>query len=269
MGEFWTRKLGQQEKKQMPAVGGMRRNTRVFGTRVLRSGRRLWEEVGKHGEYVEGEWIDMLDNSGDDRMSSKEIDFNVITKTDENNAVGRDVKNRWGAVYRRRKRKTLESEMSDEDRMYGKKYFRKRRRTTSTCDGIWDLDSQVVRQEQMCRVIVIVLENYGGSISFGLFSCFLNSILRYMRCNSLRLRLLSAFLHYQPILSVYSSHGIRLQQVLDFKSHVIRKKGNCHFILLLRDGNHIFSVIMLSGLFFYYWLWLLQDFWFKVLYPIV
>ncbi|GFZ14626.1 enhancer of polycomb-like transcription factor protein [Actinidia rufa] len=55
----------------MPSVE-MRKRTRIFGTRVLRSGRRLWSGPGegKHviasADVANGEeWIELLDNSGD------------------------------------------------------------------------------------------------------------------------------------------------------------------------------------------------------------
>lgn len=128
----------------MPSVG-MRRTTRVFGARVLRSGRRLWTGTGTgtgtgDGKYTKSangdEWIELLENSGDgggganqrkergrhgNEAASKQevrgmdVDVKVVKSAPEKvlhdglvaeNHVGK----RWGVVYTR-KRKSVDSSL--------------------------------------------------------------------------------------------------------------------------------------------------------------
>ncbi|XP_027111354.1 uncharacterized protein [Coffea arabica] len=124
----------------MPSVG-MRRTTRVFGARVLRSGRRLWTGTGTgDGKYTKSangdEWIELLENSGDgggganqrkergrhgneaaakQEVRGMDVDVKVVKSApekvlheglDAENHVGK----RWGVVYTR-KRKCVDSSL--------------------------------------------------------------------------------------------------------------------------------------------------------------
>ncbi|CAK9173930.1 unnamed protein product [Ilex paraguariensis] len=130
----------------MPSVG-MRRSTRVFGARVLRSGRRVWTgpgggEVRKHlrAEANGEEWVELLDHSGDggpgggegiefkeNGWLSNDLDLKQeVTKIDIHEKLkelksGKRVARpnvteensrcrMWGVVYERRKRKKRDSE---------------------------------------------------------------------------------------------------------------------------------------------------------------
>lgn len=147
----------------MPSVG-MRRTTRVFGARVLRSGRRLWTGPAE-GKYIKSangdEWIELLENSGDGGGSTNQrkergrhgneaaakhevrgmdVDVKVVESAPkkvlhEGLVAENHVGERWGVVYTR-KRKSVDSnlvESSDngnkkrdiDDKRYGKQFFRK------------------------------------------------------------------------------------------------------------------------------------------------
>lgn len=236
----------------MPLVG-MRRSTRVFGARVLRSGRRLWTEPGdvKYMKRIDGiEWIELLAHSGDGgggatqrkergRHGNDVFSKNEVTGMDveekltkkvvleglvADNFVGR----RWGIVYTR-KRKKVDSSVDElsvnvtkkrnlNDKRFGKQFSRKQ----------WRIKIRQTGLAEACDSNVgLVLP--GGSLynarnqslmvvvdsccSWYLVICFLNSVLRYMRRARIGLQKLSAFLHSKTIAPVYSSCGIRFLQV--------------------------------------------------------
>ncbi|KAF5780023.1 putative enhancer of polycomb protein [Helianthus annuus] len=131
----------------MPSVE-MRRTTRVFGARVLRSGRRLFptQEVGKHmrrpqlaAADVEEDWIGLLDHSGggfkenvwhnsDDGVLDKEVKLGESKEIDSVKSLESDGdfvtgSRRWGLVYSRKRKRTESSD--DLDKKFGKKFFRK------------------------------------------------------------------------------------------------------------------------------------------------
>ncbi|KAL6989390.1 hypothetical protein U1Q18_015140, partial [Sarracenia purpurea var. burkii] len=150
-GRIGSDLLPHRNHAPMPSVG-MRRTTRVFGARVLRSGRRLWSGPGeiKHirataaaGAVNGEEWIELLDNSGDggggggddDEIQSKENGWrhnagskpevtvmDIEEKKAENKLLGNVLRSSvnqngsadtmWGSVYQR-KRKKIETESSN------------------------------------------------------------------------------------------------------------------------------------------------------------
>lgn len=210
----------------MPAVG-MRRSTRVFGARVLRSGRRLstaepgevWKQQHqtRSAGNVEDDLIHILKN---DPMENKKLrkekngrDSESLVVDDETKEMDVDEKTverkdgkRWGAVYQR-KRKGLDVK-DDLDRKYGKQFSRqrvKRRR-----------GSEAICQVEITRT----------GVNF--FAVFLNSILSYMSRVNVTLQQLSAFLLSEPICSVYNLHGIHFLQdsTLSTSSGVCRITGS-------------------------------------------
>ncbi|XP_076955499.1 uncharacterized protein LOC143630329 [Bidens hawaiensis] len=132
----------------MPSVE--MRTTRVFGARVLRSGRRCLttEEVFKHmrraplaAANAEGDWIEMLDHGGGgggvefigDGESQKEIKLRqtrgigpikLVDDDDEHDHSLTD-NTRWGLVYSRKRVRTESTNCSDLDKKFGKKFSRK------------------------------------------------------------------------------------------------------------------------------------------------
>lgn len=205
----------------MPAVG-MRRSTRVFGARVLRSGRRLstaepgeiWKQQHqtRSAGNVEDDLIHILksdsvavknlrkEKNGRDSESVVVDDEPKEMDVDEKTVERKD-KRKWGAVYQR-KRKGFDVK-DDSDRKYGKQFSRqrvKRRR-----------GSEAIFQVEITRT----------GVNF--FAVFLNSILSYMSRVNVTLQKLSAFLMSEPICSVYHLHGIHILQ--DFTSN--RSSGVC------------------------------------------
>lgn len=192
----------------MPAVG-MRRSTRVFGARVLRSGRRLstaepgevWKQE-HHTRSVGSVDDDLIHILKSDSVENKKLrkekngrDNESLVVDDEAKEMDVDDKTverkgRWGAVYQR-KRKGLDVKY-DSDRKYGKQFSRqrvKRRRA-----------SEAICQVQITRT----------GVKF--FAVFLNSILSYMSRVNVTLQQLSAFLLSEPICSVYNLHGMYFLQ---------------------------------------------------------
>lgn len=149
----------------MPSVE-MRRTTRVFGARVLRSGRRLFttEEKLKHMrrthlavEDPDEDWIEILDHGDGDvelkengwHNSHEEIKGELMDIDDEEpqseinlgesktNSVNHVHSNtgcrRWGLVYSRKRKRSLSTDRDTSvcsDKRYGKKFVRKQTRKT-------------------------------------------------------------------------------------------------------------------------------------------
>ncbi|XAR53484.1 hypothetical protein NMG60_11022056 [Bertholletia excelsa] len=239
----------------MPSVG-MRRTTRVFGARVLRSGRRLWSGPGE-GKHLRAEataaaangeeWIELLDNSGnhgggadeipckengwrhDARMKQDVPTTGIEERKMEAKLVGKansSVDRMWGSVYQR-KRKRIDSKGFDlesncvkkksaEDRKYGKQFVRKQRRKDKTREICGRQGS--VR----CRLAAVV---ESSCCSSPWFACFLSLVLRYMRRANLRLLQLSGLVLSEPLARVFSSHGIHFLR----DSACTRSSGICKF----------------------------------------
>ncbi|OIT00094.1 PREDICTED: uncharacterized protein LOC109228665 [Nicotiana attenuata] len=217
----------------MPSVG-MRRTTRVFGARVLRSGRRLCtpgEEVkrAKHGN----EWIELLDNVGRDgggggatkykengwlkkdsalkQETNQEMDIDVESKaTAEPEALiispNSNSFRRWGTVYTR-KRRRHESGKGDtvtESKRFGKHFVRKKR-----VRAAYAKDSDKSEEGQLSTGIVIVNTSCGSNYWV---SCLLSCVLRYLRKSTVSLQQIFGFINSKPLRDVSSLHGILLLQ---------------------------------------------------------
>lgn len=260
----------------MPS-GEMRRNTRVFCARVLRSGRRLWTGPPEQAKYMraadDGEdWIELFDGSDDDvqghckengrhddaglnqetvdEMETDEKGQPEVEKPQEMGNVDNGIREdrRWGAVYlRKRKRRDSESSVPElsnsEDWRYGKTFFRKQAKKRIRIEPIpevGELKSEFGGQ----NVSRDSFASWGlaafvesSCSSRSLFSCFLNLILRYMRRSRVRLPMLSAFLFSEPIFHVYSSHGIHFLQ----ESSCSKSSGFCK-VMGSRDSIPFFAV---------------------------
>ncbi|XP_055823188.1 uncharacterized protein LOC129891746 isoform X2 [Solanum dulcamara] len=224
----------------MPSVGGMRRTTRIFGARVLRSGRRLSTpgEVkrAKHGD----EWIGLLDNVGggggtdasrckkngwlkkdvSPKHEAVQMDIDVDSKAmdepetpeapvAETISLVSNIHRMWGIVYtRKRKRVDLKrhdsvvGEVLTEVRRFGKHFARKKKvRSANAKDSDKSEDGQVSSD--------IVITSYGSSYWV---SCLLNCILMYLRRSTVSLQQIFGFINSKPLRDVYSLHGILLLQ---------------------------------------------------------
>ncbi|CAN4103405.1 unnamed protein product [Withania somnifera] len=218
----------------MPSVGGMRRTTRIFGTRVLRSGRRLSSpgEVkrAKHGD----EWIGLLDNVGgggavdattkckkngwvkkdgglkqDADLMDIDVDRKVVDEPEvlevpmeETISPDSNVLRRWGAVYTR-KRKRVEGDALAEGRRFGKHFVRKKK-----VGSPYIKDSDKSEDVQVSTDIVIVNTSYGGSYWV---SCLLNCILTYLRRSTVSLQQIFGFINSNPLRDIYSLYGILVE----------------------------------------------------------
>ncbi|GER28301.1 enhancer of polycomb-like transcription factor protein [Striga asiatica] len=225
----------------MPSVG-MRRNTRVFGAQVLRSGRRLWTKPQGSSkkvriDHVENQWAELRKESTDIRESA--VDSCKETKKESpNNGLADvemqeiapecgdvDVKNvdrMYGIVYKRkRKRAELGKVVLKEDRRCGKKFFRKQWRKRSKLDLS---ETCVVDRSSVIRVCELAVVVNGSSCRFGnLITCFLTKLLSYMSRVRIGIRRLSAFLVSKPICDAYSSGGVLfLQDSSNANNPVIR-----------------------------------------------
>lgn len=225
----------------MPSVG-MRRTTRVFGARVLRSGRRLWSAPveGKQirataiagGGAANGEeWIELFENSGDhggggseNNIQQKENGWQrdvglkqdaMVMEVDEKvvepewvRNVHRDHKRMWGSVYKR-KRKGADFEGSCkkkrmlEDKKYGKQFVRKQ---WGRFPCPWNENCRWKSSARRGVLFAVVESSSCRSTCW--FACFLGLVLRYLRRAKLRLVQLSAFVLSEPFAHVFSSHGI-------------------------------------------------------------
>uniref|UniRef100_A0A166DPV2 Uncharacterized protein n=1 Tax=Daucus carota subsp. sativus TaxID=79200 RepID=A0A166DPV2_DAUCS len=230
----------------MPAVG-MRRSTRVFGARVLRSGRRLstaepgevWKQQHqtRSAGHVEDDLADIFKDSnsveGKKLRKEKNGRHNVMVlvddepkemDVDEKTVEGAEGR-RWGAVYQR-KRKGLNVK-DDFGKRYGRQFSRqrvKRRR-----------GSEAVCQVQITRTGV------------NCFAVFLDSVLSYMSRVNVTSQQLSAFLLSEPICSVYDLHGIHFLQDSTFNARpgVCRiMDSRCSVPMFALDYSALPSVFM-------------------------
>ena len=218
----------------MPSVG-LRRTTRVFGVikgvdgaRVLRSGRRLWQESGdgKLRRSNDGdEWYHTIIKN--DNYQTKNQNKNSDLKYKENSGWAHDDKlkkdlgvviaiaapkrikrvkseKKFGIVYRR-KRKRLGGEKSEdsEDKKFGIQFSRRQRRS---------LDDESSESLVCTPELVVLVEDFSSSSSNGL-SCFLSSVLRYIKRVNLSLSELADFLLSEPISSVFASNGLHFARV--------------------------------------------------------
>lgn len=213
---------------------GMRRSTRVFGTRVLHSVRRLWTEPHedcKHGTVAleENKFRELIDNSADGEggiddchkelwqgdENSASVDNTTESKMEERepDSVDEKIMDRMCGIVYKRKRKRVESTTTwiTEDRRYAKKYVRKQWRTrcraiesfgSSRC--IWDC----VRTREVALVV-----NEASCDCYYWITGFLTHLLSYMARVSIGTRQSSEFMLSKPIFDAYSSLGMLFLQV--------------------------------------------------------
>ncbi|KAK9156692.1 hypothetical protein Scep_003266 [Stephania cephalantha] len=213
--------------------------------RVLRSGKRLAATEANKGKAGGEDWIGILRNSGDDVAYCKNYGRKKIVPEhediDDDTVLGlitgskglkkraskidmagekAKAKAKWGRVilYTRKRRRSSSSsgdvinsnlksrERVLEDRMCGKKYFRKRRKVVagSSLNGVTALS----RSRFVCKALVnVVVEQSCSSASK--FARFLVSVLNSIRSSmGVDLSGLAAFLCSERIAGVFSRHGI-------------------------------------------------------------
>lgn len=192
------------------------------GARVLRSGRRLWddEDEGKLKKHKSGD--NLLHIKANGGLKAKGARSNGLypvanggLKTTRHSAKEPSLKQprkletvdvdygttrkegMFGKVYsRKRKRTGTDMDVLSrtlDDRKYGKRFFRRLRSKTKKKSRHFDQN-----------VLYIVVGEGGGL----LVSSFLSLFLECMRWTDVKLTDLAAFLTSDPINRVYSSHGI-------------------------------------------------------------
>ncbi|XP_052184626.1 uncharacterized protein LOC127796506 [Diospyros lotus] len=249
----------------MPSVG-MKRTTRIFGARVLRSGKRLCSEPGERKRMRAAappaacaedgsEWIELLDNSGsgggdDNETLSKENGWQrdgaskpnaTVMDTDKKVAEPKSGRNKVGTcrnVYsRKRKRidaKNSELDCGSEDRKYGIHFSRKQRRNKK----IGEVGGSLCYARS--RVLYAVIDSYSCA-GDSWIACVLSLILSYLSRINMGLLQLSAFLFPEPLSHVFSSQGIRFL----WDSPPTRRSGICT-IYGTRGSAPLFSVDFLA-----------------------
>ncbi|XP_075494652.1 uncharacterized protein LOC142532230 [Primulina tabacum] len=136
---------------------------------------------------------------------------NYKVEEDAHRDVG-DVDKMRGNVYvRKRKREVFKSSGSCEDKRFGKKFLRKKWRNKYKAAASLEAggDYSVDTASGQKLAVVSIKPSYDSS---HWISCFLCSVLYYMRRVDIGLQLLSEFVHSKPIFDGYSSHGILFLQ---------------------------------------------------------
>lgn len=230
------------KRKPMPSVG-MRRSTRVFGTRVLRSGRRLLTEPHEGNKNVraahgENKWTNLLDNSADEgdaadsftqlRQENKDsapMDMEVEPSIEERSSEGAvELKNgdrMHGRVYRR-KRKRFESASTNlpEDKMYGKKFVRERWRRKCGATGSFETGGKSGDPVSRCRELAVLVNEPSYDCGYWV-TRFMASVLSYMTRVRVGMRRMSAFVLSRPIFDAFSAHGVLFIQVYCYPYYVM------------------------------------------------
>ncbi|CAH9116485.1 unnamed protein product [Cuscuta europaea] len=218
----------------MPSAG-MRRTTRVFGARVLRSGRKLWTPSEgkqlKKAAINEDKLIKLLNNSEghapprcksngyhqvdgspkheetnmdldvtlDSRALEPELEMHTVNVLNENS----NVNTRWGVVYRRKRNRT------------------DRKNILEACDGASEASKDrrfgkyFVRKrskkkarispQDLCTHSIIINSAHSSGCFMG---CLLHSLLSGMHRASVTLAEFFAFINSSPICDVFSLHGV-------------------------------------------------------------
>jgi len=217
----------------MPSVG-MRRTTRVFGVvkaadgaRVLRSGRRIWPNVGepkvrRAHDVVDRDCDSVLKNqnkskgnkvssgkSNSQPCSPKQVSSEKEDKVDDfpvtkrrkvrNEGVGdeKTVDKMFGIVYSRKRKRLCEPSSSDrsEEPLRSLKFYRRRRKLSQRVSSVLTLTVDWSCED--CWFLTV----------FGL-------AMRYIRREELRLSSLASFFLSQPINQVFADHGVRFLVVI-------------------------------------------------------
>ncbi|KAF6148013.1 hypothetical protein GIB67_024188 [Kingdonia uniflora] len=174
----------------MPSVG-MRRSTRVFVPKLVAKDSDEARNLRSTKQFFSPDRI--LDNTRKVHlleMEDKRIDI----------------------VYTRKRRKLLsgnmfvsssslaQSQFVNKERMFGKKYFRKRWRNVEL--GYLDMVREI--SWGTTSILHVLVDTSNGFR----FTDFLVSVLSYMRKSRLRLSQLVAFMCSEPICQVFSQHGL-------------------------------------------------------------
>ncbi|KFK24907.1 hypothetical protein AALP_AA8G040500 [Arabis alpina] len=227
----------------MPSVG-MRRTTRVFGVvkaadgaRVLRSGRRIWPNVGepkvrRAHDVVDPDWNSLLkNNNNNNKISGPRSPRQIISEKEEKEVEVRVTKRRkvrseevvgdvksvdklFGVVYSRKRKRLSGSGSSSSDRSERSlKFYRRRKRLSS--DHVSSLGK--IYRPLIALTVDLSIEDCWLSSVFGL-------VMRYVRREELRLSSLVAFFLSQTVKEVFAEHGVRF-----LAESPVSSRGVCKF----------------------------------------
>ncbi|EPS70792.1 hypothetical protein M569_03969, partial [Genlisea aurea] len=202
----------------MPAVG-MRRKTRVFGTRILRSGRKLCMEPyagSKYGKSAHGEGKFMDNIRGMDSWKEFQKSISVFpsqkTKRKEDAHVVVMAETNpgkiFGLVYERKRKRTEETDRDPaEDHRFRIKFARKgwreRRRAVESFFTRRVFLDHVRRSHELCIAIQEPVFGFSHCVARLLFT-----ILRHINRFRIGMRVLCRFLLSKPIFDAYSPVGL-------------------------------------------------------------
>lgn len=221
----------------MPSVG-MRRTTRIFGARVLRSGRRVWTGSGERKHHKTSstssvvDWIHVIEASGggshhkgdawnqSDVPEKQEVtNMDIEEETEESKSIKQyldgsilDSEGMSINVYTRKRKKKGDLKVCDEktnnvdykrfEKTYSRGLWSKRwTKKIRLCEITEDLQTTL-------KIVVPPSCSVRCSVSF-----LLDSVLRYLRKSRIGVNQLFAFFGSKMISNVYSSHGIHFVQV--------------------------------------------------------
>ncbi|RAL42886.1 hypothetical protein DM860_009393 [Cuscuta australis] len=255
----------------MPSAG-MRRTTRVFGARVLRSGRKVWtlsegKQLKKAAAHNEVRLIDFLDDSevgggghapplsplctnngwhGSDAFKKQEAsEMDVDLKLDsravelESDSHTRDTVNsnsnvnrRWGIVYRRKRSRAQEKNLL-EAFDGSSEALEERRFGKYFVRQRWKKKAKYSQEDSPADSVFIYSSHYSGH----LMCCLLHSLLGGMSRASVTLTQFFAFISSRPICDVFSLHGIHF-----LKEYTPEMKAGVCTISAVRCSVPLFTV---------------------------
>ncbi|PIA39229.1 hypothetical protein AQUCO_02700424v1 [Aquilegia coerulea] len=192
---------------------------------------------------------DVVDDEMDVNLVSQDVDVG-----DEETSVE---ESRYKNVYDRKRRRSLDEssvstqicgDKSEEERLYGNFYVRKKWRRSSTGSSMSDMLNRV-RNSQVdvdCHEVIESSDSKVGifaqdspsldvivesSLSSSLrFTCFFLSVLRFMRTSHITLSELAAFICGGAIVEVFSRHGVHFKQCFSPSASLVndtRSSGFC------------------------------------------
>lgn len=219
----------------MPSVG-MRRTTRIFGARVLRSGRRVWTGSGERKHHKTSssvvDWIHVIDKEDNHSSIDKEDGWNQNDVPEKQEVTDMDIEEE--AEESKSKKHVHDGSILDSEGMHINVYTRKRKKVdlkfgdekTSNVEDkrfentysrrLWS--KRWTKKIRLCEIIedlqttLKIVVRPSCSVRYSV-SFLLDSVLRYLRKSRIGVNQLFAFFGSEMISNVYSSHGIHFVQV--------------------------------------------------------
>ncbi|KAL5716443.1 hypothetical protein ACHQM5_018132 [Ranunculus cassubicifolius] len=239
----------------MPSVG-MRRSTRICVPKsigkdgefwkVLRSGKKLlYESDDEEGGVVVGrrnneQHFCLVDTSDEiacyksngwrkvvpEQQDSCVSDMDVSSETQEIHSVDAVSveETRYKNVYDRKRRRSPDCSSSSEskgDRLHGTVYVRKRLKKSQAASVT---ETSTTRNNAIRSILDVTVDSSHSSSVW--FTCFLASVLKFMRSSSrIRVSGLAGFMSREQIVQIFSRHGVQFK--LGFSTVKTVSSGLC------------------------------------------